>query len=71
MQKFLNTIWGTYLKVLVSAVLTTISLKLGQGHDITTLSAKQWLFTCLVPVLPIIVNWINPEDKRYGVGSEN
>lgn len=70
MKEFLNTVWGSYIKVLISAVLTAISMKLAQGEDISTLTAKQWLFACLVPVLPILINWLNPQDKRYGLGSE-
>ena len=62
MMKFLNSIYGSWLKVFVSAILTMIVMK----GDIYLITLKDCLNAGIISILPIIINYINPHDKRYG-----
>lgn len=62
MMKFLNSIYGSWLKVFVSAILTMIMSK----GDIYLITLKDCLNAGIISILPIIINYINPNDKRYG-----
>ncbi len=51
-------------------VATMITLFITDGADIFAVSAvdaKAWLAAAFVAVLPLIVNYINPRDTRYGL----
>lgn len=61
-MKFLNSIYGSWLKVFVSAILTMIMSK----GDIYLITLKDCLNAGIISILPIIINYINPNDKRYG-----
>jgi hypothetical protein len=61
-MKFLNSIYGSWLKVFVSAILTMIVMK----GDIYLITLKDCLNAGIISILPIIINYINPHDKRYG-----
>lgn len=61
-MKFLNTIYGSWVKVFVSAVLTMIVMK----GDIYLITLKDCLNAGIISILPIIINFLNPLDKRYG-----
>jgi len=62
MMKFLNSIYGSWVKVFVSAVLTMIVMK----GDIYLITWKDCLNAGIISILPIIINFLNPLDKRYG-----
>lgn len=62
MMKFLNSIYGSWVKVFVSAVLTMIVIK----GDIYLITWKDCLNAGIISILPIIINFLNPLDKRYG-----
>lgn len=62
MMKFLNSIYGSWLKVFVSAILTMIVMK----GDIYLITFKDCLNAGIISILPIIINYLNPHDKRYG-----
>jgi hypothetical protein len=62
MMKFLNSIYGSWLKVFVSAILTMIVMK----GNIYLITLKDCLNAGIISILPIIINYINPHDKRYG-----
>jgi len=62
MMKFLNSIYGSWVKVFVSAVLTMIVMK----GDIYLITLKDCLNAGIISILPIIINFLNPLDKRYG-----
>lgn len=56
----------SWVAVFLSAVITAV---------LTSLTTNTWdwrtiLFAGLVAVLPVIRNWLNPQDTRYGRGSE-
>ena len=61
-MKFLNTIYGSWLKVAVVAILT---MAISKG-DIYSITLKDCLNSAVISILPIIINYLNPHDKRYG-----
>ncbi len=62
MMKFLNSIYGSWVKIFLSAILTMIMSK----GDIYLITLKDCLNAGIISILPIIINYINPNDKRYG-----
>lgn len=68
--KFLNTAFGSLLKVAITVVLGHILLELKDGLTINQVFTKEniWSYTTVVltSTLPIVINWLNPEDARYG-----
>lgn len=69
MQKFLNSPAGSWVKVFVSAILGFVLTNISNGVDIFSIEWKSLLSAALASVLPVIINWLNPSDKRYGEGS--
>ena len=61
-MKFLNSIYGSWLKVALTAILTMIIAK-GNIYEVTL---QEVISAAVVSILPIIVNWLNPHDTRYG-----
>lgn len=61
-MKFLNSIYGSWLKVAITAILTMIIAK-GNIYEVTL---EEVISAAVVSVLPIIINWLNPHDPRYG-----
>lgn len=61
-MKFLNSIYGSWLKVALTAILTMIIAK----GDIYEVTLEEVISAAVVSVLPIIINWLNPHDPRYG-----
>ena len=62
MMKFLNSMLGSWVKIFVSAILTMIVMK----GDIYLITLKDCLNAGIISILPIIINFLNPLDKRYG-----
>ena len=61
-MKFLNSIYGSWLKVALTAILTMIITK-GNIYEVTL---EEVISAGVISMLPIIVNWLNPHDTRYG-----
>jgi len=61
-MKFLNSIYGSWLKVALTAILTMVLTK-GNVYDVTW---KECVSAGVLSVLPIIINYLNPRDTRYG-----
>ena len=61
-MKFLNSIYGSYIKVLLSAILTMVIAK----GDIFEVTLKEVISAGVISMLPIIINFLNPHDTRYG-----
>jgi len=61
-MKFLNSIYGSYLKVFLSAILTMILAK----GDIYSVTLKECISAGVISILPIVINYLNPNDTRYG-----
>lgn len=61
-MKFLNSIYGSWLKVAITAILTMIITK----GDIYKITLAECVSAAVISILPIILNWLNPHDPRYG-----
>ncbi len=62
MMKFLNSIYGSWVKIFLSAILTMVMAK----GDIYLVTLKECISAGIISILPIIINYLNPLDKRYG-----
>ena len=68
-MKELNTIYASWLKVFASAVLGAYLIELQDGRqlfDWTFDMVESLLTVGVVSMIPIIINWLNPADERYG-----
>ena len=68
-MKNLNTIFASWLKVFISAILGAYLIELQNGVNLFSWNMEmvETLLTVgVVSVLPIIINWLNPTDTRYG-----
>lgn len=61
-MKFLNSIYGSWVKIFTSAILTMIIAK----GDIYAVTLKECISAGIISILPIIINYLNPNDTRYG-----
>jgi hypothetical protein len=61
-MKFLNTIYGSWLKRVMTAILTMIISK-GNIYEVTL---EECISAAVISILPIIINFLNPHDTRYG-----
>lgn len=62
----------SWAKVFLASVLTAFFTILTATQALPT-SVEAWqgiLIAGLVSVIPVIINWLNPNDTRYGRGSE-
>lgn len=71
MWKFLNTAQGSYFKVALAAVLGQMMYHMAvEGHTIfdiwTPDKLKGYGTVMATSLLPILINWLNPNDPRYG-----
>ena len=69
-NKFFNTMLGSYLKVFLSAMIT---FYIAEGVDLFSFDlvmAKKMLSVGVGSLLPVIYNALNPHDKRYGKKSK-
>ena len=61
-MKFLNSIYGSWIKIFLSAILTMVIAK----GDIYMVTLKECFSAGVISILPIIINYLNPHDTRYG-----
>jgi hypothetical protein len=61
-MKFLNTAFGSWLKVFATAALTLIVA----NGSVKGLDYIHVIDAALISTLPVIINALNPTDKRYG-----
>ena len=61
-MKFLNSVYGSWVKVFISAILTMVIVK----NDIYSVTLKECISAGIISILPIIINYLNPNDTRYG-----
>lgn len=62
------TMLFSWAKVFLSACLTVVLVALTQG---TPLAWQAVLVAGLVAVLPVVINWLDEGDPRYGKGYED
>jgi hypothetical protein len=71
MKNFLNTMAGSWLKVFAVAVLVKF---LDLGGDIFALNIealKHLIQAGVVAAIPVVINYLNGGDKRYGNKDES
>ncbi len=68
MEKFLNSPAGSWVKVFLAAVLGFVLTNISNGVDVFSIDWKSLLSAGIASVLPVIINWLNPNDTRYGNG---
>jgi hypothetical protein len=67
MGKFFNSPAGSWVKAALVAVLSGILIKIQEGVDIWQVSSLKELGTiAVVAVIPVVINYLNPQDTRYG-----
>lgn len=62
---------GSWARVFLVAVITAFLAMQTPPWDVT---GDQWLavlWAGILSVLPVVLNWLNPNDPRYGRGSGN
>lgn len=61
---------GSFIKAFVVAILTIIGSRQADGtlcFDATCI--KDILIASTFAIIPVVINWINPQYKQYGEGS--
>lgn len=68
-RKLMASPLGTFLKVFLSTVLTMwIAMDNIFAVDVTALRAI--ISAGVVSAMPVVLNYLNPEYKNYGIGKE-
>jgi len=68
-RKLMASPIGTFLKVFLSTVLTMwIAMDNIFAVDVTALRAI--ISAGVVSAMPVVLNYLNPEYKNYGIGKE-
>lgn len=63
----LNTAVASFLKVFAATILTLFLTDLVDAGSFDVLAKWEgWVIAALASSLPIIINWLNPTDPRYG-----
>lgn len=65
-----STPLGTALKTFLAVVLAAGVGSWATDGAITLDAWQTWVIAGAVSALPVIVNWLNPDDARYGRGAE-
>lgn len=67
MSKWLaSTPLGTALKTFVAVLLAAVVGDWATAGEISLGNWQTWVIAALVSALPVVVNWLNPADVRYG-----
>jgi hypothetical protein len=67
MKEFLNTPLAAWLKVFVATILSLVLINISKGIDLFSLNWKEIVSGAVASLLPVIINWLNPNDPRYGL----
>lgn len=65
-----NTPLGTAVKTFVAVLLSAVIASWATDGAISFDKWQTWVVSACVSALPVIVNWLNPADGRYGNGSD-
>jgi hypothetical protein len=69
--KFLNSPAGSWFKAAIASVLAAIFIKLKNKEALFTIDALQDLATVFATaIIPVLINFLNPQDTRYGKGAD-
>ena len=61
---------ATALKTFVAVVLSAAVADFATGATISLANWQTWVIAGLVSAIPVIANWLNPSDSRYGRGAK-
>ena len=65
-----STPLGTALKTFVAVLLAAVVGDWATAGEISLGNWQTWVIAALVSALPVVVNWLNPADNRYGKTNE-
>lgn len=60
---------GTAFKTFVAVVLGAAVADFASDGSISLGNWQTWVIAGLVSAVPVVVNWLNPADARYGKGA--
>jgi hypothetical protein len=66
MNKFFNTMLGSWVKVFITVVLAQYMAMGISIFDLDIESIKCLLSSGVASLIPVIINYLNPNDPRYG-----
>ena len=58
-------LWS-WVKVFLATVFTLFLIDGADVFAVTQLDLKMWLAAAFAAVIPLVINYINPKDTRYG-----
>ena len=71
MSKFFATPLGSFVKHFITAVLTILVSKYNEGVICFDLKCLQSILVAAIfATIPVVINYMNPNYKNYGVGSK-
>lgn len=71
MKKVMSSPLGSFLKAFLVAFLTILVSKYNEGVTCTNVEClKSVAIAALFSIIPVIINYLNPEYKGYGKGAE-
>lgn len=59
---------ATAAKTFIAVVLSAAVADWATGGVISLANWQTWVISAAVSAIPVIVNWLNPMDSRYGRG---
>jgi hypothetical protein len=62
-----QTFFGGLAKNALTIVIGLIVARLGEGSSLLTMDWPDLINTTIATSLPSVINWLNPNDPRYGV----
>lgn len=65
-----QTFWGGLAKNVLTIAIGLIISRLGEGMTLFSMDWADIVNTTIATALPPIINLLNPEDKRYGIGAK-
>lgn len=71
MSAQMKAMLGSWARVFIAAAITAFLALQTPPWD---MSGDQWLaivWAALLSLLPVVLNWLNPNDTRYGRGSSS
>lgn len=62
--------WGTAFKTFIAVLLGAAVSDWAGAGVINLMEWQSWVIAALVSSVPVIINFLNPDDSRYGRGSK-
>lgn len=62
-----QTFIGGVVKNILAVLIALLISKLGEGYTMFTINWADFINTGIASALPAVLNWLNPNDNRYGL----